>query len=277
MFCTYDIRRVSFWNYRARWWNLVIGGMHWGRTSWGSPSWGHNDGWGLQQWGSCLGHRYVLNCACCSFHKADFHLSNRWLLDIPMFQKGSWDNSARRLNSNIEFPFGGSLVLRMVFFDCSPVLMCMPELEEGQEMGKTISGTDLMEVGFRAGVGSWTIFGGLILSPGVSRWLSNSAELRLASERAIWTCLSMFRVLGVETLWLAPSIVCRWIPSRGECCKVPGLMGEMAGVGAGSMKATKASGKLFSLFLLFSFCLLIMVSSVDAQYGALDLKTPKNT
>jgi len=54
-------------------------------------------------------------------------------------------------------------------------------------------------------------------------------------------------------------------------------MGEMAGVGAGSMKATKASGKLFSLFLLFSFCLLIMVSSVDAQYGALDLKTPKNT
>ena len=58
---------------------------------------------------------------------------------------------------------------------------------------------------------------------------------------------------------------------------MPGLMGEMAGVGAGSMKATKASGKLFSLFLLFSFCLLIMVSSVDAQYGALDLKTPKNT
>ena len=53
-----------------------------------------------------------------------------------------------------ELPLGDSRAFRTVFFDCSPAVTYLPELSGGREMGETISGTGLMGMGFRAGVGS---------------------------------------------------------------------------------------------------------------------------
>ena len=89
----------------------------------------------------------------------DFSTSRR-------FEKGA--ETVRPEDLIREFPFGSSLVLRTVCLDRSPALTCIPVLGEGREMGKTISGTGLTNMGARADVGSRAIFGGLILSPGVT-------------------------------------------------------------------------------------------------------------